>query len=319
VKLRKTYIEITTACNLSCSFCGGTRRAPQFMDPALFARLLEQIKGISRHLYFHVMGEPLLHPQIGRFLDLCEPYGYKVHLITNGRLLSTAGPGLLKKPALTQVGVSLQSFEDTLSDGAMDSLLSTVRDFASRAAERGGLWVMFRLWNGGGGDPVRAGANARILRSLERVLALPAPLAAASGDKPVIKLTANLSLQFAPRFEWPDPSMPLVGDAGFCYGLRDQCAILVDGTVVPCCLDRNAVMDLGSAARSPLREILEGERADRIRKGFSRRNVVEDLCRRCTYRLRFDRLNSPPAISIGSSAGSSSAAGNRRTWGIQPS
>jgi organic radical activating enzyme len=306
VKLRKTYIEITNACNLSCSFCGGTSRAPQFMEPGLFARLLEQIRGISRHLYFHVMGEPLLHPQLGRFLDLCEPYGYKVHLITNGRLLSTAAPGLLNKPALSQVGISLHSLEPTLSDGDIESFLETVRTFASRAADQGGLWVMLRLWNGGVEDPSPAGMNKRILRSLERVLALPSPPAGTPGQISVVRLAPHLSLQFAPRFDWPDPSTPLLGRAGTCYGLRDQCAVLADGTVVPCCLDRNAVMDLGSAARSPLRDILEGERAERIRSGFRRRIVVEDLCRRCTYRRRFDRREDAevPAISIGLTEGS---------------
>ena len=289
MKLRKTFIEITTACNLSCSFCGGTSRPRQFMEPALFARILEQIQGYSRHIYFHVMGEPLLHPQIGRFLDLCEPFGYKVHLVTNGRLLSAAAPDLLNKPALRQVGGSLHSLEPALSDGAMDTFLLTVRDFASRSADQGGLWVMLRLWNGGSEDPAQADMNDRILRSLERVLALPSLPAMPPGDRSVIRLSSNLSLQFAPRFQWPDPSMPELGRAGACYGLRDQCAILADGTVVPCCLDRNALMALGSVARMPLRDILEGERADRMRKGFSRRILVEDLCRRCTYRLRFDQ------------------------------
>ena len=259
------------------------------MDPALFSRILEQIRGTSRHLYFHVMGEPLLHPQVGRFLDLCAPFGYKVHIITNGRFLATVAPDLLNKPALRQVGVSLHSLERTLGDGDMDSFLATVRNFAARAADQDGLSVILRLWNGGDEDPAQADTNRRILRSLERVLVLPSPLAVEAGDQSPIRLAANLSLQFAPRFAWPDASMPLLGRTGSCYGLRDQCAILVDGTVVPCCLDRNAVMNLGSAAQLPLLDILKGERAERIRKGFSRRIVVEDLCRRCTYRLRFDR------------------------------
>lgn len=286
MKLRKTYIEITNVCNLSCSFCGGTYRPQQFMDAELFGRILKQIQGISRHLYFHVMGEPLLHPQLGRFIDHCEPYDYKIHLVTNGRLLAAAAPNLLHKPALRQVSVSLHSLEHARTDGEIDSFISTVKSFALRAAEQSKLWIVLRLWNGGGDDPAQAGTNNRILRSLERVLALSSPLAAAPG-KSVIRLASNLSLEFAPRFEWPDLSMPLQGDVGTCYGLRDQCAILVDGTVVPCCLDRNGVMGLGSVARRPLREILEGERAERIRTGFGRRNVVEDLCRRCSFRGRF--------------------------------
>lgn len=259
------------------------------MNPALFARILEQIQGTSRHLYFHVMGEPLLHPQIGRFIDLCEPFGYIVHLITNGRLLSAMAPSLLNKPALRQVGVSLHSLEHIHSNGDIDSFLLTVQNFALLAAEQGGLWIVLRLWNRGCDDPAHSDTNNRILRSLERVLAIPSPLTIAPGKNNVIRLASNLLLEFAPRFEWPDPSMPLQSCVGTCYGLRDQCAILVDGTVVPCCLDRNAVMALGSVAQRSLRDVLEGEQANRIRTGFSRRIVIEDLCRRCTYRLRFDQ------------------------------
>lgn len=289
LKLRKTYIEIATACNLACSFCGGTRRAAQFMAPALFARILEQIQGISRRIYFHVMGEPLLHPQVVRFLDHCEPYGYDVCLVTNGRLLPGMASELLGRPALRQVGVSLHSLPHGVSDHDLDAFLVPVRDFASRAQDQGRLGVVLRLWNTDSGDPNEAESNARISRTIERVWALPSALAIDSGGKAAIKLGPNLSLQFAARFQWPDPTGPSQGSRGTCYGLRDQCAILVDGTVVPCCLDRDAVMALGSVAQRPLREILAGERANRIRQGFSRQVVVEPLCRRCTYRRRFDR------------------------------
>ncbi|MBC7766327.1 MAG: radical SAM protein, partial [Hyphomonadaceae bacterium] len=61
-KFNKTYIEITNICNLSCAFCPKTLRKAEFMDIALFEHILKQIEGSVRHLYFHVMGEPLLHP-----------------------------------------------------------------------------------------------------------------------------------------------------------------------------------------------------------------------------------------------------------------
>ncbi len=79
-KFKKTYIEITNICNLSCDFCPKTTRPAQFMSRELFEKILGKIKGNSKHLYFHVMGEPLLHPEIGPFLDLCHEQGYIVNL-----------------------------------------------------------------------------------------------------------------------------------------------------------------------------------------------------------------------------------------------
>jgi radical SAM protein with 4Fe4S-binding SPASM domain len=80
---------------------------------------------------------------------------------------------------------------------------------------------------------------------------------------------------------------PDFGESGFCLGLREQFAVLADGTVVPCCLDRNADMALGNIFKQPINDILEGERARRIVDGFSKRQIAEELCRKCSYRQRF--------------------------------
>ncbi len=91
------------------------------------------------------------------------------------------------------------------------------------------------------------------------------------------------------------PAVPLagppgedLGEQGFCMGLRDQIAVLSDGTVVPCCLDHEGDIALGNLFTSPLSEILASQRARALYDGFSRRLATEPLCRRCAYRVRFD-------------------------------
>ena len=77
------------------------------------------------------------------------------------------------------------------------------------------------------------------------------------------------------------------GDEFFCYGLRDHFGILSDGTVVPCCLDHEGDLPLGNLFESTLEEILSGDKAKAIYDGFSRRQAVEELCRKCGYARRF--------------------------------
>ena len=87
------------------------------------------------------------------------------------------------------------------------------------------------------------------------------------------------------EFEWPSIS----GDKnlnGFCMALKTQVAILVDGIVVPCCLDSNASIPLGNIYKESLKDILEGERSVRLRKSFQDRKPCEQLCRNCTYKER---------------------------------
>ena len=67
--LKKAYIEITNRCNLHCTFCPGTKRAPRTMSPAEFDGVLEKLQGSISYVYLHVMGEPLSHPQLAELLS----------------------------------------------------------------------------------------------------------------------------------------------------------------------------------------------------------------------------------------------------------
>ena len=61
--LRKAYLEITNICNLSCSFCPGTKREKRFMSAEDFSILAAKLRPHTEYLYLHLMGEPLLHPE----------------------------------------------------------------------------------------------------------------------------------------------------------------------------------------------------------------------------------------------------------------
>ena len=80
---------------------------------------------------------------------------------------------------------------------------------------------------------------------------------------------------------------PDYGKTCFCYGLRDQIGVLVDGTVVPCCLDAEGSIALGNLLTQSLEDILNAPRATALRAGFDNRTAVEPLCRRCGYARRF--------------------------------
>jgi radical SAM protein with 4Fe4S-binding SPASM domain len=97
----------------------------------------------------------------------------------------------------------------------------------------------------------------------------------------------RLYLHFDTEFTWPSLEHPVVGEKGSCYGLSSHFGILVDGTVVPCCLDKEGAIPLGNLQEEPLAAILGGERAQKILKGFRERRLVEGLCQRCQYIERF--------------------------------
>ena len=85
-------------------------------------------------------------------------------------------------------------------------------------------------------------------------------------------------------FEWPDLQHATYGEEEvFCYALRNQIGVLVDGSVVPCCLDHNGDISLGNLFDQSLEQILVSPRAMDIYQGFTNHIAVEPLCQRCGY------------------------------------
>ena len=46
--LKKAYVEITNRCNLACSFCPKTKRAPRTMSAQEFGLVLSRLEGACR-------------------------------------------------------------------------------------------------------------------------------------------------------------------------------------------------------------------------------------------------------------------------------
>lgn len=271
----RVYVEITNICNMRCSFCHGHSRSPRQMTREEFAHILQQLSGKTRYIYYHLMGEPLTHPDLPVFLRMAAEKGFASVITTNGTLLHKCGNELLSA-GVHKVSVSLHSFEGD-DEHACRQYLQKVVDFADRAAEKDTI-VSLRLWNKGF-DEGRNGWVESFLRQ-----AVPEPWLENTRG---YRLRDKLYLEWGDRFAWPDREAPETTDAVACYGLRDHFGILCDGSVVPCCLDSDGVITLGNVFTQDLTEILRSPRATAIAEGFRCRKVTEDLCRRCGYAQRF--------------------------------
>ena len=275
-RFQKIYLEISNVCNLKCSFCPGTKRLPKVMDEETFSTILPQLRQWTDFLYFHLMGEPLCHPKLDRFLKIAGENSFKVILTTNGTLLAQRKELLLASPALHKINISLHAFEANDLSVSFEEYLDNCFQFA-KAAE-GNKLVVFRLWNHGGAEE----KNGEILSFLQKYF--PQPWV--EGRKG-LRIGNKVFLEYGDKFDWPDLSADDAGDRVFCYGLRDQIGILCDGTVVPCCLDHEGDLSLGNILDSTLEEILNTPRAQAIYHGFQHRKAAEELCRKCGYARRF--------------------------------
>ena len=276
MNFRKAYLEITNVCNLHCSFCLGHEREAAFLSPERFRILAEKIRPYTEYLYLHVMGEPLLHPQLREILEICAELSFKVILTTNGMLLADKQEVLFDSPALYKVNVSLHSFE--ANDGNdLETYLGKCCAFVDEASEKGILCVL-RLWNENAAAlPAKNTANGRIFSYLREHLQ-----GEWEPNSKGLRIRHRLHLEWDEIFVWPDLCAPIYPDH-YCFALRDHFAVLCDGTVIPCCLDRNGRMALGNLFTEGLDEILDSERARSISDFLSCGKPNEELCKRCGY------------------------------------
>lgn len=273
-RFKKAYVEIGNVCNLSCAFCPGTKRQPRLMNEAEFTLAADRLREYTDYLYFHLMGEPLLHPQLPEFIEIARQRDFRVIITTNGTLLGEKGAVLLRG-GVHKVNISLQSFEAN-EGSSLESYVDSCARFAAAASERGVLCVL-RLWNENGLDSLND--------SIRAILSSHFP-GAWRQSRRSLALATGVFLEPGEKFDWPDMAAQ-EQPVSYCYGLRDQIAVLADGTVVPCCLDHDGDIPLGNIFCQELDEILDGARARAIFEGFSRRHAVEELCRRCGYARRF--------------------------------
>ena len=295
-RFKKVYVEISNVCNLQCGFCPEVEREKDVMGRELFERVVDDVAPLAEQVCFHLMGEPLTHPLFAEFVSLCARKSLPVNLTTNGTLLSEARVEALLDPIVRQVNFSVHSFASNFPGQDAGPYLERIFAFTRLALERRpDLYVNYRLWNLDGPD---GGANEDVVARVERAFGVALDRRVDVRRQKGRRVLGRLYLNFDTRFDWPRLDAPLRSEAGTCHALSSHLGILSDGTVVPCCLDKEGAAALGDARRQTLAEVLAGERAARMARGFKEGRLVEELCRRCTFISRFDRKAGRLAASL---------------------
>lgn len=274
MRFKKIYIEITNQCNFNCSFCCKSVRKKKFVSPEDFSAILFSIKPYTDYIYLHVLGEPLLHPHLEQLLGMADEMGFHVNLTTNGSLISKQEK-LLRDSHIRQFNISLHDAEENIPCEKWGSYLNEVFSFANTKSDDS--YFSLRLWNRIDGQ--LSSFNDYCLSKISDFWRVDMSDAMSSRNK---KISDHIYFQNSARFSWPG-EIDLSVKKRTCYAMREHVAILVDGTVVPCCLDANGEMALGNIFTESFRDIIQGERATSILNGFRRHEVVEPLCEKCGF------------------------------------
>lgn len=275
-KYKKIYIEITNICNLNCSFCSKDKRKKDYMSLDNFEHILKKIHNYTDYIYLHVKGEPLLHPDLKGILELANKYNLKVNITTNGTLIDKYIDTFNDSPNLNKINISLHSEND--GPNYLEKVFNTCEKIKNKT-------IVYRIWTLNNGKFTKK--STEIVDKMTRYYNLSPKIVNRIITEQNIKIKDNIYLDKDSEFIWPsikNNSIP-----GFCMALKTQIAILVDGTVVPCCLDSQGIINLGNIFRDDLDTIINSNRYQELYKSFREHYPSEELCLNCFYKERFNR------------------------------
>ena len=286
-RFKKIYVEITNYCNLKCSFCPESKRVKEFMSIESFEHIINEVKEYTNLVALHVKGEPLLHPNLKEILEVCKKNNILVNITTNATLLEKNKEIIIESGAVRQLNLSLHSITKNENADAynFENYMDSVLKVSKEILEKTNIIISYRLWNL---ENIKENSeNYHILNSLGLEFFEENLMELAKREK-FVKLGENVFLNQDLEFVWPSIENEIISEVGTCWGLRNQVAILVNGDVVPCCLDGEGCIRLGNIFKDGFGEILNSEYSKEFIKAFEENRVIHNLCKRCGFRSKFN-------------------------------
>lgn len=284
----RIYVEITNSCNFNCSFCRKSNRDIRFMTKEEFKNIVEDIKEYTDLIMLHIKGEPLLHPELKSILESTKMAKLKANITTNGSLLNK-NLEALKIDSVRQLNISLHSINEdkTNSNINFDTYIKNIFDSVKILRENNpNIYISYRLWNLK--DITENSENYNIISALEKEYKIK-DLNVLAKENSFVELDSKIFLNQDIEFVWPSMEDKIVSETGRCLGLKEQIGILSDGRVVPCCLDQDGNVELGNIFSQSFKSIIESDYFREILNGFYSNRIIPELCKRCTYRLKFSK------------------------------
>jgi radical SAM protein with 4Fe4S-binding SPASM domain len=280
-------MELTNVCGLSCSFCPTKVLPSKEMDLSFFESVIVQAKAYTSEIACHVVGDPLTQSNLHDYLDIIHKHGLKAMLTTSGYFLKKHSYDTLFHPCVKQVNISLNSFNRNDTSLTFEQYISPVFALCNAKLEREEeLFINLRVWNLDEMMSERT-FNETLFGKLSSTFDVDLNLDSIYKERPKsIRLASKILVHFDNYFEWPSLKNKIYGD-GTCQGLQSHVAILASGTVVPCCLDCDGVIELGNLHTESLDSILSSKRARAMIDGFKVGKATEELCQKCSYKERF--------------------------------
>nr|WP_041644997.1 SPASM domain-containing protein [Aliarcobacter butzleri] len=289
-RFRKVHIEITNICNLKCTFCPPKILPNKTMTLDKFDKLNLQLKEFTTELAYHIVGDPLVLSNLDEYLNISSKHNLKVNITTTANNINKKHYETLLNPTIKQINFSINSYNANSHKKSLDEYLEPIIEFVKFAQkQKHEYFINFRIWNLDEKNSAKE-FNLKVFNKMNEAFDTNIDIEDVYKNRPKnIRIDRKIFFNFDEYFNWPNLENKEVSKTGFCYGLDSHFGVLSNGDVVPCCLDKDAIINLGNIEDNSLKNILTSKRVKDIQNGFKKDILVEELCQKCEYRTRFNK------------------------------
>ncbi len=284
-------IEPTTACNLRCPECPSGLRS--FSRPTgnlkqdFFKKMIDELHKEVFYLTFYFQGEPYINPD---FLEMVK-YAHKKRIYTatstNGHFLNEENAKLTVESGLDRLIISIdgstqETYESYRKAGKLANVIQGAKNIVKWKKELKSKTphIIFQFL---------------VVKPNEHQIPEVYELAKEIGVDEVKLKTAQIY-----DFEQGNPLIPSIdkysryakkADGTYqiknellnhCWKLWHSCVITWDGTVVPCCFDKDAKYQLGDLKELSFRQVWQGQAYKNFRAELLKGRDQIDICTNCT-------------------------------------
>jgi len=283
--------EPTTSCNLRCPECpSGLRsfsRPTGMLEEDLFRKVIDEMSRDLWYLIFYFQGEPYLHPQFTELVKYASKQGVYTATSTNAHYLTDANAKKTVESGLDRLiisidGSSQEVYEQYRKGGKLEKVLEGARNMVKwkRELKSKTPHIIFQFLvvkpNQHQIDEVKKLADEI---GIDEVGLKTAQIYDYENGNELIPTIDKYS-----RYELKSDGKYAIKNelSNHCWKLWHSCVITWDGSVVPCCFDKDAWYKMGNLQQESFKSLWNNEAYKNFRSSVLRSRSEIEMCKNCT-------------------------------------
>ena len=287
-------IEPTTSCNLRCPECpSGLRsfsRPTGMMELATLQKIIGELHEELAYMILYFQGEPYLNPSFHEATRYANDRRVYTATSTNAHYLDKENAKETVKSGLSRIIISMdgtdqQAYEKYRIGGNLNKVIEGIENLvlAKKALKSHTPFIVLQFLlfkhNTHQIREIQKLANKLGVDKLELKTAQVYDFKKGSDLIPVEDRFSRYQKNGSENFSIKNEHL------NKCWKMWHSCVMTWDGTIVPCCFDKDAKYSMGNILEQSFSEVWNGDSYQDFRSRLFENRKEIDICRNCTEGL----------------------------------